>query len=217
MFATKFDDFGKTYTQGTRLEKNQDTNVIIIFKVDKKLDKKRFVLYYQDNAEEKPTLKKIKIKLNDVSIIKDNGLYSLGKEIKYNYVKDGKELTEKLSPDSFAIKKSISFVTNDCDGDDCSIETKKVTAKTGYRIVEISYMTEDFEGKDIIDFSSKYGKINYIDSNNNKQSVDMKNITEYDYLGQYAYVEVPEDIEKSSSIDLIYTVRNNRYTFRVKG
>ena len=78
-------------------------------------------------------------------------------------------------------------------------------------------MTEEFGSKDIIDFSTKYGTINYIDSNNKTHAVKMENATKSNYLGQYAYVEVPAEIEQANTINLVYTIRNNRYTYKVKG
>ena len=82
--------------------------------------------------------------------------------------------------------------------------------------MKIFYMTEEFVAKDVIDFSSKYGKINYIDNNNKKVSIAMKNATDYISLGQYVYVEVPADIKESKSVELEYIIRNNKYVYKLK-
>ncbi len=212
-----FSDFGRIYTQGTIFNKDQQNDIILIYRVDKKLPKDRFVLFYQEKDGGSHFLRKIKIKVQDVSTIKDNGIYQLSKEMKFNYVKNGEVLTENLAPDGYQIKDSTTFIANNCDSGRCRAESQEFFPQRGNKIVVISYVTEDFESKDIIDFSSKYGKINYIDSNNKKQSIEMKNATGEEYLGQYAYVEVPEDIAQSKTIDFVYTIRNNRYTYRVKG
>ena len=53
----------------------------MVFRVDKKQSKNRFVLYYQEfNDEYLPHLRKIKLKLNDVSKIKHSGLNYIGKK-----------------------------------------------------------------------------------------------------------------------------------------
>ena len=36
------------------------------------------------------------------------------------------------------------------------------------------------------------------------------------YLGKYLYITVPNDIENSKSIEFIYTVRNNKYVYKIK-
>ena len=213
-YSTSFNDLGQTYTQQTVLGSNKSMDIILIFKVDKDLRKNGFVLYYQEFGKKDPVLRKIKIKLRDVSTIKDNGIYKLGQEMKCP-LPGGKEF-ENLAPDGFSIKDSTSYIIEVCSDNNCVQERQKLIPKAGYKIAVISYMTEEFESKDIIDFSSKYGKINYIDSNNKKQSVKMERATEFTYLGQYAYVEVPEEIEQSKTVELEYTIRNNRYTYKVR-
>ncbi len=216
-YAPDFDDFGKIYTQKTTIRKDETMDIILIYRVDKKLDKDSFVLFYQEKYGNNK-LRKIKIKVTDVSTIKDNGTLKLGEEIKYPYVRDGEQTIENLAPDSFKLDDSADFTVKDCDEGICINDRRTLEAPDGYKVAIISYMTEEFESKDIIDFSSKYGKINYIDSKNKKHSVAMENSTTYDsYLGQYAYVLVPEEITNSPSIELVYTIRNNKYTYKVKG
>ena len=122
-----------------------------------------------------------------------------------------------LAPDGFKIRDAVKYMMADRENGYCEQVEQILRAKAGYKIAVISYMTEEFDSKELIDFSSNYGKINYIDSNNKKCGVKMKKAMNYSYLGQYAYVFVPEEIEQSKTIDLVYTIRNNRYTYRVKG
>ena len=210
-----FNDLGSTYTQQTRLGKHKSMDILLIYKVNKKLDKDRFVLFYQEKENGNSFLRKIKIKVNDISKIKDNDTLKLGQEIKVP-LPGGKEF-ENLAPDGFAIKDSAPYIVSNCIAEECEREKHNLKAPAGSKIVVISFMTEEFGSKDIIDFSTKYGTINYIDSNNKTHAVKMENATKANYLGQYAYVEVPEEIEQANTINLVYTIRNNRYTYKVKG
>ena len=37
-----------------------------------------------------------------------------------------------------------------------------------------------------------------------------------EYLGKYLYIEVPNEIENSNNITLIYTVRNQKYNYKIR-
>ena len=128
----------------------------------------------------------------------------------------GDNTTEALAPTTFAFYGRVNFIVQNCTFT-CINEDLNITAKTNHKIMQITYMTEEFVAKDIIDFSSKYGTINYIDSNGKEQKIKMKNATGYNYLGQYAYVLVPEEIQNSKKLELEYTIRNNKYTYKLKG
>ena len=213
-FAPKFEDIGKIYDQKTEIKRDETTEFILIFRVDNKLKKSQFVLYYQEINGDSTHLRKIKINTQDISNIKDNGYLKLGEEMKVKV--SGDNTTESLAPTGYAFYGRVNFIVQNCTFT-CVNEDMQLTAKDGHKIMQITYMTEEFVAKDIIDFSSKYGTINYIDSNDKEKKIKMENATEYNYLGQYAYVDVPEEIANSKKLELVYTVRNNKYTYKLKG
>lgn len=213
-FASDFEDLGKVYDQKTEINRDQSTEFILIFRVDKDLKRNQFVLYYQEINGDNPYLRKIKIDTKDVSNIKDNGYLKLGEEMEVKV--KGDNTTEALAPTTFAFYGRVNFIVQNCTFT-CINEDLNITAKTNHKIMQITYMTEEFVAKDIIDFSSKYGTINYIDSNGKEQKIKMENATGYNYLGQYAYVLVPEEIQNSKKLELEYTIRNNKYTYKLKG
>ena len=47
-YAPDFEDLGKIYDQIETIKRDGTKQFILIFKVDKKLDKNRFVLFYQE-------------------------------------------------------------------------------------------------------------------------------------------------------------------------
>ena len=81
----------------------------------------------------------------------------------------------------------------------------------------INFSSPDYEGTELIDFSKKYGKIKYIDNNGFAKEIKIEDAcNNKEYLGKYLYIKVPQDLEKMSNIELIYTVRNNRYIYNIK-
>lgn len=68
----------------------------------------------------------------------------------------------------------------------------------------------------MIDFSTKYGKINYIDNENKQSVVEFKNPFNRVYYGKYLYTLVPEKMEEAKTIDLVYTIRNKKYTYKIR-
>jgi len=70
-YAFEFSDFGKIYNS-YEMKQGEEKNFILIYRVDKNLDKDKFVLYYQEiNGYNQTYLRKIKIDVKDLSNIKE--------------------------------------------------------------------------------------------------------------------------------------------------
>ena len=85
-----------------------------------------------------------------------------------------------------------------------------------YRVLKIDFASDEFEGKDMVDFSTNYGKIIYIDNSKMEQSVAFKYPFKQKALGKYIYTLVPEEVAASEKIAIVYVVRNNKYTYVIK-
>ncbi|MBE6157430.1 MAG: hypothetical protein E7160_01395 [Firmicutes bacterium] len=212
-YETDFIDLGKTYEK-KEISRGEEVNLIMIFKVDKKLDKNRFVLYYQEFNNGKPYLRKIKLNIEDISVIKDSKAKELGDD---STIKIGPKETD-LIVDEAEVMDSVSYSYQDCEnsGSGCQTSVGEVSAKSSEKILQIGFVSDSFEGKDLIDFSTKYGKIIYIDDKGNKHSVKIKSAVDKKYMGQYMYIRVPSNLDNYEDIRLVYTVRNNRYTYKLK-
>ena len=71
--------------------------------------------------------------------------------------------------------------------------------------------------KELIDFSNNYGKIKYVDNENITRVIGIKDILKsQDYLGKYLYIEVPASLEQSKAIEFIYTLRNQKYYYKIR-
>lgn len=210
-YETEFQDFGKTY-QTKELKRDETFSFIIVFKVDKKLKSNRFVLYYQELDKEKPYLRKIKLHLKDVSKIKDAKSLEPGTDFTFK-IQNHKET---ISLDNYDLVDNIEYTYRNCNSSTCGLHTATYTAIPGQKIMEINFSSSTYEGKDLIDFSTKYGKIKYIDSENKEKIIDIKNSLNRVYSGKYLYIKVPRELEQSNKIELVYTVRNNRYIYKLK-
>ena len=184
----------------------------MIFKVDKKLSTRRFVLYYQEFNNNEPHLRKIKLDLKDVSKINKKDPIKLNEEMTFTL--EGEE--ENIIFEEYKISPKTDYSYRTCSNANCVTHVNKYTAKKGHQILTISFASNNFEGKDMIDFSSKYGKIIYINNKDDKKSVEIKNPFGRTYYGKYLYVEVPDEIKDAKSIEVKYTIRNNQYTYKLR-
>lgn len=211
-YGTEFQDYGKTYEK-KELKSGEEFNLIMVFRVDKKQALNRFVLYYQEfNNESLPHLRKIKLKLNDVSKIEKQPVLSLGEELKFTLEKE----EETVSFDDYQFLDETEYTYRICSSSTCTTHYGNYTAPEGYKILKISFGSNNFEGKDMIDFSTKYGTINYIDNENKKSVVEFKNPFGKVYYGKYLYTRVPAAVAEAKSIELTYTIRNKKYTYKLR-
>lgn len=211
VYQTEFQDFGKTH-KDLELKTDESARFILIFKVDKKLSTKRFVLYYQEFNNNQPHLRKIKLKINDVSEIKDNGVLTIGDELKFKLANKD----EFISFEEPKIAQEVEYSTRVCLKSNCGTTTKMINAGEGNKFLKIPFASNNFEGKDMIDFSIKYGKINYIDSKGKKKSIQIKKPFNNTYYGKYLYVKIPDEVANSKTLEIEYIIRNNKYTYKIK-
>lgn len=211
VYQTEFQDYGKTH-KNLELKRDESQRFILIFKVDKNLSSKRFVLYYQEFNNNQPHLRKIKLKINDVSEIKENAALNIGDELKFKLANKD----EFIIFEAPEITQEVEYSTRVCLKSDCRTSTKKTNAGTGYKFLKIPFASNNFEGKDMIDFSIKYGKINYIDNKGKAQSVQIKKPFNNTYYGKYLYVKIPDEAANSKTLEIEYIIRNNKYTYKIK-
>lgn len=214
-YSNYFNDIGNNYSNRV-FNKGEKRNFAMIFKVDKKLNKNNFVLYYQQYKNSKKTyLRKIKLKLEDVSIINSNTSKKIGEEINIKFPKGTEENFTFLD---YALEDNSNYNIESCNSDDiCSVITKILTANSNYKTLKINFISDNYEGQELIDFSTNYGKIKYIDNDNIAREIEIKDALENkDYLGKYMYIKVPSKIENASSIEIIYTVRNQKYYYKIR-
>lgn len=210
-YETYFQDLGTAYEEKT-IAKGETYNTILIYRVDQKLPKNRFVMYYQELDGNTNHLRKIKLKSQDLSKINELSTISFGKSAKLTINK--KE--ENISFDNLVFKTTTMYAKKICSLSDCYPKDENFTVTSGYTILEMDFSSDEIDGKDMIDFLSKYGKINYIDSKGKQRTLTIKNAVDKSYYGKYIYIKSPKDIEQAKKIYLDITIRNNKYRFEIK-
>ena len=207
-----FTDLGSVVSSDSILHSEQEKEFALVYKVPKKLDNNRFVLYFQEYNEDANNtyLRKIKLKVNDLSKIENKKLYNMGDTI--NIIDD-----KTISFDSIDIQDGFTYNKYTCDnGEKCSIEEKNLTAQTGKKVLKITFASSDYEGKEFIDFSCKYGRIKYVDSNGKIQYYNITNLISTDYEGKEMFIDITNQISESNEIYISYLVRNKQYDVRIK-
>lgn len=211
-YETQFKDLGKTVSELT-LENGKETNLLLIYKVSSKEDINKFVLYYQELNGNETHLRKIKLKIKDLSKINENEAVNLGDVLTIKMPTDEKEVIF----DNLLIGDTTNYNIEECDQDTCTIVSHQQQAQTGMKILKLDFSSNDFAGKDMIDFLSKYGKINYIDNSNARKGYKITNaLNTMKYYGKYVYIKVPEDIMNAKEIELVIIARNNKYIYKLK-
>jgi len=209
-YGAEFEDFGEVYDDKA-IESGKSRNIILIYRVDNKLKTNRFVLVYQELGGEN-TLRKIKLKMKDLTNINEKSNLNTGDSMKVTL----KNKKETISVDSIYIKDKITYKYRECTSENCENISEEYIAPKDKKILVIEYGTEEIDSKDIIDFSTKYGKIIYIDNKGKEVSIPMKNALPRTNKGKKFYSLVPSEITESNKLLLSYTIRNNRYVYNGK-
>lgn len=213
-YSNDFKDLGKSY-ELLEMKNGEEINLVLIYKVDKKLDYSRFVMYYQDfnNKDGNSYIRKIRLNVEDVSKIKEKDSdLKLKDTLEFQLL--GKK--NRVIFDSVEFSNLVNYSYSDCYTRDCYFNTGEVSVDNNYKILILSYASNQLDGKDMVDFSTGYGKINYMNSSGKDTVIDMVSAVKRDYYGKYLYLKVPAEVELSNSISLNYTVRDTLYKYKLR-
>ena len=210
-YADEFYDLGKTYESVKELKRDEELSFIIVYKVEKKLPKNGFVMYYQELGGDNK-LRKIKLNVKDISKVNDSGTVQFGDTIDINI--NGVE--DSISIDRFDFIDSFLYKVSKCSSSGCEYDDKDYFVSEGYKVLKISFGSLVYESKDMKKFISKYGKIVYTDEEDNEREYEIKYAINSEYYGKYLYLLVPEDVANAKTINLLLLLRNNKYVYKLK-
>ena len=211
-YETAFKDLGTTIEDLT-LSSGEEKTLLLIYKVSAKEELDKFVLYYQELNGNDKHLRKIKLKLNNLSKINQEKQVELGDVMTI----DTPTMDEEFIFDEITITDTVSYGRKVCDNDSCQVKEYQTSPIKGYKILKIEFSSNDFSGKDMIDFLSDYGKISYIDNSKTRKGLKIKNALDtLNYYGKYVYLKVPDNLATANEIKLIITARNNQYIYKLK-
>lgn len=210
-----FTDIGKAVNGTFSLYPNKSREFYLVFKVNEKLRKNRFVLYYQELGGKLVSyLRKIRLNLVDVTEIKDMGSYNIGDKITFTYINSSKK---ELVPFKSEIGEVFTYNRYYCPSASvCSSFVEEVRADSGKKILKLSFSSSDFEGEEFVDFSSKYGRIKYKDSKGNNGYVAIESAIKTGYQGKDVFIIAKSEVLDSSELSIVYTLRNKRYILKIK-
>lgn len=209
VYESEFKDLGTAYDSVKELRRGESVNLIVIYKVANKLNKNRFVLYYQERDGK---LRKINLKISDVSKIEKVGTYKLKNNMEFNL----NGITQEIAFVNAKIASTVNYTYRQCDVFGCKYYTDDYTADEDYKVMMFDFSSSEFEGKDMIDFSTSYGIINYIDSEGKEESIGFKYPFSHSATGKTLYTLVPEELGNSTKIELVYLIRNKKYIYIIK-
>ena len=208
-YAHDFQDLGTTLEDVKEIKRAETLKFIIIYKVNASLRNNRYTFFYQENSG---FLRKFRIKVKDISKINDKGVVKLGKDMTFEM--NGQE--ETISFDDYSISSDVDFSYRTCSSEKCIVSKNTYEAPSGYRILTLPFSSEEIEGKKMFDISRDYSKIKYIDSEGEEEVISFKYPFTKTALGKYVYSLVPEDLENAKEISIVYTIRTNRYVYKLK-
>lgn len=214
-YNSYFTDIGKPADSKISIYGGKSREMYLVYRVKENLKKNRFVLYYQELGGKLGSyLRKIKLKMTDVSEVKDTGVYKIGDTIKFDYIYLS---DKKITTTNFDINTSFNYNRYYCPNDSfCLTNVETVNAREGKKILKLSFSSSDFEGEEFIDFSTKYGRIMYKDSKGRTRYANIVDAIGISYQGRDIYITTDSSVLDSSDISLLYTLRNKSYTLKIK-
>ena len=207
-YATEFSDLGKVMSSTTKVKNAETVDVLLIYKVDNKMSKDRYVMFYQEKGGK---LRKIKLNIEDVSKIENLPELDFDSEINIKT----KSIDETITFDIVKYKDEVQYNYMTCYSYGCNNSSATYRAPAGYKILEIQFSSNEFESKNMIDFLNKYGKIIYKDSEGEECELKFTNAVGKKYLGKVLYLKVPKDFETSTDARFVFIVRNKKYEIKL--
>lgn len=212
-YNQSFTDLGTPY-ENIEMKANETKRFLLIFQVDNELEMDKFVLTYQDiTGIQKLKLKKVRLILQDLSDIQIKEEKKVGEEMTFLFPnQDPKNFTVLTA----TIEKESTYFYEKCYVNDCAIIQGSMMAPTGKDILKLNYLSDDFETNGLIDFSSRYGTISYIDNNNEVKNIPLTLLMNQKYQGNYLYISIPEEVKEETSLSIDFTIRNQKFIYKLK-
>lgn len=214
-YDDSFKDIGKGVSDITSLAAGAERQLILVYKVPKDLKNKKFVLYYQEyNGRNDTYLRKIKLTTTDISKIEETKKYNVGEEIVFKTLNNEEK---EITFDSVDIQDTITYTKYMCvQAGNCGMNKITTPKVEGTKVLRIGFASSDYEGKEFIDFTSRYGIINYVDNEDKKHTAEVKSVIDVSYEGKEIYLKIDQAVADAKEISIDYKIRNKEYVVKVK-
>ena len=200
-----FSTYGKVYDDSI-FANNETKEFNLIYRVDKDWKNNKYILYYQglDNSF---LLRKVRLKVKDYQKITKCETKSVNQEM--NIGKKDVTIT------NYQVVDRANYYIYKCETAGCFVMQDSVALEHN-SILQIDYISDYFDSKTFVDFSTKYAKIKYEDNNGKVGSIDCVDAIGKDYTSNSLYLKVSSTLKEAKKIDLIYTIDGKKYTYQLK-
>lgn len=208
-----FIDLGVGYDNQI-IKPNGDIDYIFVYRVnDKEITGDKIIRYVDElkfNGERDKT-KYIKFKVID-ELLDEKVLFNtadLGVKVYFGLssLKDS-----YLNINSIEYNDTFEYISNNIKTYIYDSNTSNTIMKVNYDLIIDSNITYIKNIKELI---SKFGKLTYV-ANGRKYNLQYKDLTPSGYKGNDIYLSVDKKIKDYSNLELIITIRNKVYTFKLK-
>lgn len=207
-YEKEFIDLGETYSRVKELKRDEKTSFILVYKVDKKLNKNRFVVFYQEDGG---ILRKIKVKVKDISKIEKQKDLTLGDDLKIDIINN----PDTISIDDAEVTEETDYKIKDCSSEKCVIENEILASNGSYKILKMNFGSETYSSNKLLLFLERYGKIIYKDNEKIEKEVEIKSAINKKYYGKSVYLKLPNEITELTELTLKLIIRNKEYNYQL--
>lgn len=205
-----FSDLGPVFKRQP-LKGHEKANYFIIFEIDTPKKDSSFLLRYQDLVS-KSKLLKIKLKIKDISEFVERDTKRLGEELD---IKVNIQESISFKASTYELGDRYSYTYESCYVNNCPVYEGEIVAKNGRKILFIKPNILTITKRELLNFATKYGKIEYVIGGKTYQE-DLRGSISREYKGNYLYFDVSERVSNADSLQLVFTIRNNRYRYILK-
>ncbi len=204
-YQNYFYQYGNTYDD-TAFANNETKEFILIYRVEKKWWKRKYMLYYQ-GLDKSLLLRKVKLSVKDYQEVKNESTKKLKQVMKIG--------SKDFKFTKYQILDSASYYSYKCNSGGCSVMENEATAYNK-KILQLDYISEYFDPKTFVDFSTEYAIIKYENKDGKQSSIECENAIPRDYTNNSLYFRVPSKLKNAKKIDLFYTINGKQYIYHIK-
>lgn len=211
-FNSYFADMGNLFINKS-LSPLEKTSYLLVYEVPKPKKNANFLLKYQDVNSNDSKLIRVKMKVQDISSLKEKERFLFLEQAKIP-VNEKETVTFQLHTSKFM--SSISYRYQHCSPNTCPIYEKTVVAKEGYQILYLKGDYGEYSVQEFLSFLKKYGKLRYY-KEGKAYDLNLSFAVNENYQGNHIYILVPQEVVTSDRIDLFFTIRTYQYIYTLKG
>lgn len=209
-YNNRFEDLGPVFARQS-LSGLESDNYFLIYEIDTPSEKSDFILKYQ-HLTGQSRLIRIKLQIQDISsfVLRDTKALTETMEIPIN-----KEDIKKVRISSYEIGDEFEYTYEQCQINNCPIYRDITSMVLGRKVLFMKMNPFDSSAQDLVKVFLRYGKMQYVIDGTTYQE-DIKSRVSRVYKGSYFYFDVDSRIEDATTIEIVLTIRNNQYIYRIK-